>query len=461
MTTKTVNRTRTRTRRRPKALAARLALLDLLIARDPSRADWLAAKGTTEFWIGHRLHDEAEERARWLTAAVDDLSAARELAGVDFPFESLYWLTEARHWLSTSAEMPVDLTLAAGEVADYAALRAAQERGVWPGPLDAAEFLASNAELLAKVADAQADPVFARGDDWSDTDPAIRKQVLDGLYYIAEWDRIRSLALAAGSTRPGVEFGYPLAPGRLLATVGGHFSIGRGLADDCDLAAAFAGDPVRRAPAVAAPDTDAAIAVCTALLESAAGGDPRLNYLVARLLPLAGDRTDSGLDMLQVAAEADYAAAFESLAGYVEDAGPTVPDGSVVLRDLHHAYAQRVIPATFAEVYDWLEPLAVTAMDRAGLHWLILRAAALGSPEAHIAVAGLPGISPEDRYFHLEIAAMMFEDLGDDRMVEALRAEIPPENYVDAADRAEDEYRAERLVGLPPDLIDTLKGVTN
>jgi hypothetical protein len=58
------------------------------------------------------------------------------------------------------------------------------------------------------------------------------------------------------------------------------------------------------------------------------------------------------------------------------------------------------------------------------------------------------------------VAAVLLEDF-DELRAEEIRDEIPPEDYVDAADRAEDEWRIEPLVGLPPDLVDQLKAATN
>jgi hypothetical protein len=127
---------------------------------------------------------------------------------------------------------------------------------------------------------------------------------------------------------------------------------------------------------------------------------------------------------------------------------------------MRSAYAQRVVRAVFADVHAWLAPLAVTSAHRAGLRWLIERAAALGSPDAHIALADLPETSREDRAYHLEVAAVLLEET-DELRAEEIRDRIPPEDYVDAADRAEDEWRIEQLVELPPDLVDQLKAATN
>jgi hypothetical protein len=444
------------------ALETRLALLDALLARDPSRWDWLAAKGTTEFWIGYRLHDADDERREWLSTAIRDLSAARDMAGDAFSPESRYWLTEARRWLARGNDVEAYLSLTLGGIEDYEVLNDVHASGVWAAPLDRGELLASNTELLAKIADAQADLVFPRGDDWSADDPVVQRQVLDALYTISEEDRTRRLALDAGSTWSSTNPGYFIAPGYLLGTVGGHFAMEHATPDACDREASFAGDPLRRAPAVAydAIDFDAALSTCRALWGDAQD-DPRLNFLLGRLSWATEESDTLGLDVLGVAAAGGYAPAFNSLAGYLETPGVTIPSGDTIYLDLRFGYAQRVVKAAFADLYAWLRPLALSAEHRAGLRWLTERAASLGSADAHIAIARFPETTPEDRAYHLEVAAILLEDDGDEEQAEELRAEIPPEDYIDAADRAADEWHVERLVALPPDLIDLLKDATN
>jgi hypothetical protein len=446
------------------ALQARLRLLDLLIGRDPARWDWRAAKGTTEFWVGYRVHDsDVGERERWLAAAIRDLMAAHETAGAAFPAEDIYWLTEARRWLPTGENDAEYLALASGGIDDYATLREEFESGTWAGPLDRGELLASNAELLAKIADAHAALLFDRADDWQPDDPAVRQQVLDGFDVISEWDRIRRLAIEAGSTWASTEPGYANAPGYLPGVVGGRLRVEARPAagDECDRMASFPADPLRRAAATGIDDIDldSALPVCRELWTEDEE-DPRLNFLLGRLLWLTEDRNDLGLDVLRAAADGGYGAAFNLLAGYLETPGVSVPDGDAMHLDLRYAFAQRAVLASFDDLYDYLAPIAGSAEHRAGLRWLAERAAALGSPEAHIAVAGFPDTSNADRAYHLEVAAIIVED-EDEARAEEIRAEIPPDDYVDAADRAEDEWRVEPLVGLPEGLIDAIRGATN
>jgi hypothetical protein len=446
------------------ALSARLKLINVLLAHDPERADWLAAKGTTEFWIGYRLHEVGtEERTGWLTAAVRDLSAARAIAGDAFPPESRYWLTEARRWLPLEDDAAAYLALAADGRDDYEALGEAFEDGEWDAPpVTLAELFASNTELLARIADAETTLVFDRGDAWDAGDPVIQGQILDALASIAAWDRIREMAIREGSTWTSLSPGFAAAAGYLTAVVGGHQRALDGVGDACDLAASFAGDPQRNAPAVAFADLDPrATGPSCRSLWSANPDDPRINYLLSRLLAETEDRKGLALDALQVAAEADYAAAFNSVAGYLEDLRSASSDAYAMELEARSGYGQRAIKATFEDVFGYLFPLAKTEDHREGLRWLLSRAAALGSAEAHVALAEDPDLSPSDRYYHLEVAALLFEEEGEETRAEEIRSEIPPDEYVEAADRAEDEYRQEGLVGLPAGVFDLLRGPTN
>ena len=128
--------------------------------------------------------------------------------------------------------------------------------------------------------------------------------------------------------------------------------------------------------------------------------------------------------------------------------------------DLRYAFAQRAVLAVFDDVYAYVAPLAETPEHLAGVRWLAERAAALGSAEGHRALASFADTTPEDRAYHLEVAARIVE--GDDEaLAEEIRAEIDPDYEVDASDRAEDEWQIEALVELPAGLIDELKGATN
>jgi hypothetical protein len=448
------------------ALDARRNLLDLLIGIDPTRWDWLAARGITGFWIGYRVHDDdPEARFAALSDAIRDLSAAKAMAGDAFPPESTYWLTEARRWLPLrDDDKRLYLSLVAEGAADYVELRAAVADDDWNAPLDRAELLASNGELLAKVADFQAGLVFDLSDRWDPADPAVQKQILDALAGIAAWDTVRRLAIDAGSIWSSNEPGYSNAPAYLLGTVGGRLRLERkpgAPADECDLLASFPADPLRRAASTAFADLDPdkAISTCRALWQEDEE-DPRLSFMLGRLLWSSEERA-TALDLLKVAADGDYGAAFNSLAGYLEVPGGSVTDGDALHLKLRYGFAQRAVRDAYADVHAYLAPLATTPEHAAGLRWLSERAAALGLPEAHVALARLADTSPEDRAYHLMVASLIYEEDGNEEQSEEVLADIDKDYYVDAADRAEDGWQVEVPFKVPSDLIEELKGVTN
>jgi hypothetical protein len=182
----------------------------------------------------------------------------------------------------------------------------------------------------------------------------------------------------------------------------------------CDLLAADAYDPLRRAPGVAEVTGTEAEAACRT--ESDANpGDLRALFQLARAISVNADREPEYRPLARRAADAGVAPAFslvaQAMSGDTEDHSD----------DAYFAASQRTLIESFPVFYPYLLSRAKTEQERLGLTWYAREAAALGVVDAHVALAELLQDSG-DRLFHLGVAARLLDEAGDKSGAATIRA---------------------------------------
>jgi hypothetical protein len=163
--------------------------------------------------------------------------------------------------------------------------------------------------------------------------------------------------------------------------------------------------------------------------------EPRYKFILGRALSWVTGQRQESVDRLAEATRGGHIAAIYNLAVYVED-NNVRNSLDALMYDMYDAFSQRTYTTSFSVVYDYFRTRVQDPNDREALQWLADRAAELGTPEAHLALADNETVTSR-RAFHLEIAALLFEKDG---------------SAAGRAKAAEARARAEKL-GLAPEAL--------
>jgi hypothetical protein len=177
-----------------------------------------------------------------------------------------------------------------------------------------------------------------------------------------------------------------------------HAGAGEG-ATECDRLASDPYDARRRAPGVDVESIDRreAAGACRQVRERDRD-DARAAYELARLLAVDARRDEISLSLAREAAGKGVASAFALVAQKLEARGD--PRSA----EAYLGASQRVVIESFPILYPFLRERAATDEQRTGLEWYAGRAAALGVPEAHAALAR-SAADPAQAKAHLSRAA--------------------------------------------------------
>jgi hypothetical protein len=240
--------------------------------------------------------------------------------------------------------------------------------------------------------------------------------------------------------------------GWALGFLGGLVNVetGGGTVTQCDLLAADPYDAGRRAPGLALDQIDLARAESACV--EARDADPRdteATYQLARVIFADAKRDPEFLPLARAAAEQNVAQAFSLIASMLD------AKKDARARRVYQAAAQRSIVESFPALYPFLEKRAAGERDRRGLAWYAEKAAALGVPEAHVALADASD-DALTKAVHLRIAARLWSQAGDWAAGESARqrsdaAAQNAEQADEAAARAA-AWQPEPLLLLPDDI---------
>ncbi len=221
---------------------------------------------------------------------------------------------------------------------------------------------------------------------------------------------------------------------------------------DCDVRAADPYDPRRHAHGVLSENIAAADAEASCRNEVAHSDYPRATFQLARAVFAQSGRDREAEQLAREAAGRGVASAFTLVADIIAGANATGADQA------RRGASQRVIIESFPILYPFLMGHASTDRERAGLAWYAQKAAALGVPEAHMALADTAD-REVDKLLHARIAALLFDEAGNQAEAKAARG-LAKNVSVSAAesgriDAEVADWRPEALVALPEQTSDS------
>lgn len=450
---------------------ARLQLIEKLLSYAPDRRDLIVQRGITLFWAGlssisARASTAKENAIRQLEGAIKDLLVA-QLGDVEY-LEALYLMANAHRLIHLeSRDKDKKLEAARAAIAEYNAIdRALDIKDIRPSRAD---FFSQYASMIRSyvVALTSADALIRTPDE------TLSATILDSLYYLVEWDRVRLSAIDAGGRAWGVEPGLSLILEYGVGYLAGHLRSSDPKSprpDDCDIYASFPQDPLRRAKGVPYDriDKERAEKACAKLIEFTGDqqikGEPRALYLLGRVLNDDAAGADPGKQrrvfaLLVKAAQDGYPAAFNNLAASFG----RVPGENFTAQAMTLTFKQQVLNSSFDLVYSHLRDKAQSPSHKAGLRFLVEEAARVGVPSAHVALVETERGDIERKFRLLLAARLLAERLLADtdrfRMTELrLRAE-----QIRLDQKEEERVRArvrswtpEPAVGVPENAVERL-----
>ncbi len=278
--------------------------------------------------------------------------------------------------------------------------------------------------------------------------------VLEVLALAAEKDVVNADLIEAGATADAgfvagwyrmSSYGWP------IGFLSGLVNLERGVSSvtRCDLLAADPYDPLRRGPGLTLDKVDAAAAEteCRAEHEKQPG-DSRTTYQLARAISADTSREAEYMPIAREAAGQGASPAF-ALIAYALSQKDDARAG-----DAYVATAQHTLIDSFPALYPFLAARATTAEEKGGLEWLARKAAALGVPEAHLALADLAE-DPVEALFHAKLAAHLFGQkinvAGAAEAAQKAAGTSVSQADVDSVDARIADWTPEALVDLPAD----------
>ena len=279
--------------------------------------------------------------------------------------------------------------------------------------------------------------------------------VLEILALAAEKDVVNADLIAAGASTGDAGFlagwyrmssyGWPI--GFLSGLV--YLERGGGSVTKCDLLAADPYDPLRRAPGLTLDKVDTAAAEKECRTEHESNyDDGRTTYQLARVISADTSRSSEYLPLARQAAAEGVSPAFSLVAYALSQKDDNRSS------DAYIAMTQRTLIESFPVLYPFLAAHATTARERTGLAWYADKAAALGVPEAQLALADLAN-DPAEALFHAKLAARLFTEASNqpgaaeaERKAGALSVPAADATALDSKVAA---WTPEALVNLPED----------
>jgi hypothetical protein len=276
--------------------------------------------------------------------------------------------------------------------------------------------------------------------------------VLEALALASEKDAVNSAMIDRGAESGDSNFvsgWYRMSSyGQPIGFLGGLVNVenGSGPVTDCDLRAADPYDPLRRAPGVFSYDLDGAAAETACLDAIKISHDPRVTYQLARAISTDSNRKTEYMPLARAAAEHGVAPAFTLVADALED--------KQAADDARFAASQRTIIESFPILYPFLAEQASTERETMGLDWYVGKAARLGVPDAHLALAETAD-DPLLKLFHLRLAARLWDEAGNKPAAGAARRKAEAievsQADSDAVDTEVQAWVGEALMALPED----------
>ena len=235
--------------------------------------------------------------------------------------------------------------------------------------------------------------------------------VLELLALAAEKDAVNATLIAMGAGNSDFDFArgryrmlsYGFPTGFLSGLV--HLENANSVVTRCDVLASDPYDAGRRAPGRLVADVASEAEAACSAAHQADPTEPRATFQLARAMSRLTNRSPQFMPLAVQAAESGVAAAFVLIAETLEE---KKDDRS---EQAYAAAAQRALIESFPVLYPFLESRAADDDDRKGLAWYAEKAAALGVPEAHLALAGLSD-DPVARQVHLALAARIWTESG-------------------------------------------------
>jgi hypothetical protein len=179
-------------------------------------------------------------------------------------------------------------------------------------------------------------------------------------------------------------------------------------------------DPLRRADSVPSEQIKANIDQAYSACKEAAEAHPNdghYEFLLARTLMARSDLLNEITHLRRAASDGSgYAAAFNSISGFIEEM-PQYKDEAdqkgkfhLLRDDFARACNDRVLLSSFPVAYKFLKGRDRDENDRETLKWLTDRAARIGVPEAHVALADDFPATNAEKWLHLQLAAKLVEE---------------------------------------------------
>ena len=425
--------------------------LTLLTALPSANDDlnWVVQRGVTAFWLGVTAWDEAVQakdqsdaskalRLEYFNTAIATFRDAEKSAGADPDLSFL--LAEALRWRGANLsgqEKIDDLSEASRQYG--LAVSAFENARKWKPPVNTttAELYTTYADVVRMLSRKPHMLLEAKTDQWNPEDQEILNMYWDGLRSARLWETLRQKSRVAQDSDWGdvhnVGFGYA------LASLGGHIRLNdasqRGSDNECDHLASSMIDPMRRSGSIlwTQIDVEKAKAECSNALQ-ASHNDVHYVYLLSRAQASPKLAIDAALG--------GYAAGFNEIVYLIEQRDKykkEVADGRLhrLCDRLIRAYNQRVLFAAFPNVYEFLKGRIRDESEREALKWLAARAADVGVPEGHAALADFSD-SDAEKWIHLRLAARLMAIRKQDGSAFKARADAIhlPEAEVGRAERA-------------------------
>ncbi len=420
---------------------------------DPVR--WATVRGDTLFWQGIVYNNLSRDAAnRMFRASADALRPHVQADSGEVL--ARFRLAEALRWVGLTDASTEELAAVEREAIGHYA-------GLWEDRWLLADDLLENVGIgygfaLANVAQTMREINIADLADGRDAE-AHAAWVLETLALAAEKDALNAEMIETGALSGDATFvdgwyrmsSYGIPIGFLSGLV--NVENGGAAVSECDLLAADPYDPLRRAPGVFFANIETARAEPACREEAlSAAGDARATYQLARSIKAGAGAEEEWLRLAREAAAAGVSPAFTLVADALD-----VSDQARGTQ-ARLAASQHTIVESFPVLHPFLDARAATERERSGLAWYAQRAAVLGIPEAHVALAETAE-APKQKAFHLGVAARLWQEAGSAAAATRARLRAAAIDLGEAdAGTVEAEvaaWTAEPLVELPDDVSDS------
>ncbi len=373
---------------------------------EPDRWNWLA--GQSLFWQGVLENDTDATKAVPILQQSAALMRPIAEANPD-DINDRFRYAEALRWVGIAEPSTEDTAATEREAVK-------QDQALWDDRLEISSDLLSKIGAgygfaLANLAQTTREAELA---DLADGRTAVDHVgwVLEILALADEKDQLNKsmIDIGAASGDSGFVTGwYSMSSyGWPLGFLSGLVNLERGgvSVTKCDLLAADPYDPLRRAPGLTLDkvDTAAAEKECRAEHESHPD-DGRTTYQLSRVISADTTREAEYVSLAREAAARGVSPAF-SLVAYALSQKDDARGA-----DAYVATTQHTLIESFPVLYPFLAAHATTPREKTGLAWLAGQAAAIGVPEAQMALADLTE-DPVEALFHAKLAVRLFGEQG-------------------------------------------------